>query len=249
MKKKALVDGPTGCLDPIKDDLLRWIFELRECGHAVDRSMVSTKASVLNHSFGEKSDAAKYAAVTRFLARMSLVYRMGTKESQRPPKEVGAEALDFIESARKKVAHRDKRIILNMDQTPVFFSMHSKKTLEKIGVRTVAVLTSTNDTRRVTVAATITASGEQLTPMVIFKGSPTGRIAKDEIQQYDHTAIYDVQKMHGWTNVSCCIGWTRLSNRMSQQHQTMSSLSYFWIVTDATSWHRSSTRSLILAWK
>ena len=76
MKKKALVDGPTGCLDPIKDDLLRWIFELRECGHAVDRAMVSTKASVLNHSFGEKSDAAKYAAVKRFLDCISLVYRM-----------------------------------------------------------------------------------------------------------------------------------------------------------------------------
>ena len=93
-----------------------------------------------------------------------------------------------------------------MDQTPVFFSMHSKKTLEKIGVRTVAVLTSTNDTRRVTVAATITASGEQLTPMVIFKGSPTGRIAKDEIQQYDHTAIYDVQK-NAWMDERVMLRW------------------------------------------
>ena len=102
---------------------------------------------------------------------------------------MGAEALDFIKLARKKVAHRDKRFILNMDQTPVFFSMHSKKTLEKIGVRTVSVLTSTNDTHRVTVAAMITASGEQLTLMVIFKGSPISQIAKDEIQQYDHTAI------------------------------------------------------------
>ena len=100
MKKKAHVKGPTGCLDPIKDDLLHLIFELHECGHAVDRTMVLTKASILLHPFGEKSDAAKYAAVKRFLDRMSLVYRMGTKESQRPPKEVGAEALDFIESAR-----------------------------------------------------------------------------------------------------------------------------------------------------
>ena len=121
MKKKALVDGPTGCLDPIKDNLHHWIFELRECGHTVDRAMVSTKASVLLHSFGEKSDAAKYAAVKRFLDRMSLVYRMGTKESQRPPKEVGAKALDFIESAHKKVALRNKRFIINMDQMPVFF--------------------------------------------------------------------------------------------------------------------------------
>ncbi len=160
MEKTALVDGPTGCLDPIKDDLLCWIFDLRECGHAVDWAMVLTKASVLLYSFGEKSNAAKYAAVKQFLDRMSLVYRMGMKESQRPPKEVGAEALDFIKLARKKVACQDKRFVLNMDETPVFFSMHSKKTLKKIGVHTVLVLTSTKDTRRVTVAATITALGK-----------------------------------------------------------------------------------------
>ncbi len=53
---------------------------------------------------------------------------------------------------------------------------------------------STNDTRRVTIAATITASGEQLLPIVIFKGSPTGTIAKTEIPLFDPTSIYDVQQ-------------------------------------------------------
>ena len=144
--------------------------------------MVSTKASVLLHPFGEKSYGVKYAAVKQFLVHFSLVYRMGTKESQRPTKEVDAEALDFIKSACKKVVLHDKWFILNMDQTPLFFSMHSKKTLKKIGVLTVSVLTSTNNTRRVTVTVTITASGKQLTPMVIFKGSLTGRITKEQIQ-------------------------------------------------------------------
>ena len=91
---------------------------------------------------------------------------MGTKECQRPPKEVGAEALDFIESACKKVSLHDKRFVLNMDQMLVFFSMHSKRMLKKIGMCTVSVLMSTNDTRRVTVTATIPASDKQLTPMV-----------------------------------------------------------------------------------
>ena len=43
-KKKLLIEGPTGTLDPVKDALLSWVFELRERGHAVDRSMVVTKA-------------------------------------------------------------------------------------------------------------------------------------------------------------------------------------------------------------
>ena len=153
-----------------------------------------------------KSDNALYKIAGRFLDRCSLVYRMGTKESQRPPNEVSAEALDFIEYARAAVAGRDKRFVMNMDQTPVYFSMHSKRTLEKKGVRTVNVLTSTNDTRRVTVAATITASGDQLTPFVIFKGSPTGRIASEQVPTYDHTSIYDLQK-NAWMDERVMLRW------------------------------------------
>ncbi len=54
--------------------------------------------------------------------------------------------------------HRGRRFILNMDQTPVFFSMTSKRTLEVIGVKTVHIRTSTNDTKRATVAVTIAYS-------------------------------------------------------------------------------------------
>jgi hypothetical protein len=52
---------------------------------------------------------------------------------------------------------RDRRFILNMDQTPVFFCMTRKKTLEVISVRTVHIRTLTNDTKRATVAVTIAA--------------------------------------------------------------------------------------------
>ena len=95
---------------------------------------------------------------------------------------------------------------MNMDQTPVYFSMHSKKTIEKIGLRTINVLTSTNDTRCVTVAATIMASGDQLTPFVIFKESPSGRIAREQVPTYDHTAIYDLKK-NAWMDEQVMLRW------------------------------------------
>ena len=119
---------------------------------------------------------------------------------------MSAEALDFIEYAHAAVAGRDKRFVINMDQTPIYFSMHSKRTLEKKGVWTVNVLTSTNDTRRVTVAAMITASGDQLTPYVIFNGSPSGRIAREQVPTYDHTAIYDLQK-NAWMDERVMLRW------------------------------------------
>ena len=146
--------------------------------------MVVIKSCVLLPALMEKGERAIYKIVTRFLARFSLVYRMG----------------DFIENACARLVERNPRFIINMDQTPVYFSMHSKKTLSKIGLRTVPILTSTNDTCCVTVAVMITASGDQLLPMVIFKGSPTGTIAKTEIPLFNPTLIYDVQKMRGWTS-------------------------------------------------
>jgi hypothetical protein len=63
---------------------------------------------------------------------------MGTHTSQRPPAEVECEASDFMRFVRVIVSgsNRDRRFILNMDQTPVYFSMSSKKTLELIGEKT-----------------------------------------------------------------------------------------------------------------
>ena len=107
---------------------------------------------------------------------------MGTHTSQRPPAEVEGEAADFMRFMRGIVSggNRDRRFIINMDQTPVFFSMSSKRTLELIGKKTIHIRTSTNDTKRVTVAVTITADGTLLPSFLIFKGKPDGRIAKKE---------------------------------------------------------------------
>ena len=63
--------------------------------------------------------------------------------------------------------------IINMDQTPIFFSMNPGTTLDQVGVRSVNVRTSTSSTVRVTLAVTISASGKSLTPMMVYKGGPT----------------------------------------------------------------------------
>ena len=66
-----------------------------------------------------------------------------------------------------------------MDQTPVFFSMVPRTTLDHVGARTVNVRTSTNSTMRVTVAVTVTSSGKMLPPLVVFKGKGGGRIERE----------------------------------------------------------------------
>jgi hypothetical protein len=79
--------------------------------------------------FNAKTFVAKLTAVWQFMQANSLVYRMGTHKLQCRPEEVAKEVADFMLLMRPilKGPHRDRRYILNMDQTPVYFSMSKKR--------------------------------------------------------------------------------------------------------------------------
>ena len=57
-----------------------------------------------------------------------------------------------------------------MDQTPMWYVMTPEGSIDTVGTRTINVQTSKGDTKRVTVAVSITASGHQLPSMIVFKG-------------------------------------------------------------------------------
>jgi hypothetical protein len=78
---------------------------------------------------------------------------MGTHTSQRVPAEVESEPLDHMAYMRCIIlgSNRDRRFILNMDQTPVYFLMSTKHALEVIGKKTIHIRTLTNDTKHATV--------------------------------------------------------------------------------------------------
>jgi hypothetical protein len=86
---------------------------------------------------------------------------MRTNKATRVPAVVAGEALAFLLTTRPSLVgpHHDKWYVYNMDQTPLWFSYHHSKTLQKKGVKTVNVRKSTNDTHRATAAFTCTAAG------------------------------------------------------------------------------------------
>ncbi len=86
---------------------------------------------------------------------------MATHKAQRHPSEVDAEALQFMDSIRPILLeqNRDLNYIINMDQTPVFHAMDCQKTIDCVGACTVNLCTSASDSKLVTVAVTVTASG------------------------------------------------------------------------------------------
>jgi hypothetical protein len=133
---------------------------------------------------------------------------MGTHKSQRKLDEVAGEASNYKVVMRILVngPHRNPHFILNMDQTPVYFTMSTKRTLEMVRVKTVHVYMLTNNTRRATVAVTFMALGLVLPSMVVFKGKPNGHIAKTEFGNYPATHQNRCQE-NAWMDEAVMIAW------------------------------------------
>ena len=96
-----------------------------------------------------------------------------------------------------------------MDQTPIPYTFNSKRTLEMVGKKTVHIRKSTNDTKRATLALTVTASGKMIRPMLIFKGTANGRIVKRDMPGWDNTFLYACQP-NAWMDKRCMLLWVDL---------------------------------------
>ena len=198
--------GREGILKPFENELKAFVFKVRDQGVQLTNRMIAREASRLVPSFKEKSERSRILSVSRFTRSIGLTLRAATHTAQKHHVETAADAQDFIAMVKQKLEGRNHEEILNMDQTPIPFSYHSNKTLNIKGARTVHTRASTSDTKRVTLAVTVTATGKMLPPFLIFKGKPNGRIAMREFSTYPAHGRYACQekawmdevRMHEW---------------------------------------------------
>ncbi len=201
-KKWSSFAEPNGQLHPIEHELLMFIFSQREQGININYSLVCLKASLmLLNTFGTKSYEACLKVVICFMRKHKYMYQQKTNKATCAPQEVFYEARELLEFTCLLLLgpHRNRRWIINMDQTPLHFSYHSSKTLEKCGAKMIQVCKTSNETKRATGALTITAAGDFLMPMIIFKGKPDGHITnghftKKELPKFDPSSIYACQE-------------------------------------------------------
>jgi len=119
---------------------------------------------VLSPEFNANSITARCSTAICFMHAHSFVYQTGMHELQCKPEEVEGGVKDPFVFGN----HRVPRFVLNMDQTPVYFSMNSKRTLELIEKKTIHIRTSINDTKRATVAVIISGNGTVLPSVVVY---------------------------------------------------------------------------------
>ena len=131
---KSLGDGVTSFLSLYTDNLLSFIFEMRETGMAVSVNSIVLKALQLSREFREKTYTARHSAMHRFINVHGFMHQMGTHLSQHQPSEMEEIAADFecVTQGKLQMSYRDEAYIIDMDQTPVPFS-YGPKTIEVVG--------------------------------------------------------------------------------------------------------------------
>jgi DDE superfamily endonuclease len=76
------------------------------------------------------------------------------------------------------LGHYRQNCVVNIDETIIFFDMEGGLTLAEKGDKTVSLKT-TGTSMRCTVLIGVTMNGEKLARLVVFKGKPDGRIARN----------------------------------------------------------------------
>jgi hypothetical protein len=84
--------------------------------------------------------------------------------------------------------------------------MSTKKTLEVVGKKTIHICTSTNNTRRATVALMIVSDGTLLPSTIILKGKYDRRIAQKEFAMYPSAHHYCCQDA-AWIEEQVMLAW------------------------------------------
>ncbi len=217
--------------------ILMEFFSPREQAIPIDVATIKFQACHLSSMFCAKNESAQISSIRRFIARNGNVYCFGTHISQWDPKEkcrgwrFHKDSLHSLRLSRLRQEVHDyhytlkclllllsnycifcfihHRWILNIDQTPVYFSMHPRKTLARKGNITIHVWSSTDDTKRATDAVTITASWNKLPLMMIFKGTECGCIAKRRIA-HNHKGPIHVCQENAWMDCNAMLRWVDL---------------------------------------
>ena len=154
-----------------EEELVAWVLEQRDLHlavsiqHIIDRAILTIQPST-------PSFQGTRGWVQKFMRRNNLSLRAKTSIAQKLPAALEEKMATFLRSVRdtRKQSNYPDNMIINMDETPMYFDMITSKTVNLTGAKTVSIRSTGADKRRLTVVLAATAHGQMLSPMIIFKG-------------------------------------------------------------------------------
>lgn len=157
--------------EEVEEKIVEFVLEQRDLQNAVSiDELCSFAKATVEPQHPDFKASRTWAA--KFMRRHDMVLRAKTSVAQRLPADL-EEKIGSFHSFVKEQRLRDEfedRFIINMDETPVYFDLVPGKTIDFRGNKSVRIRTSGSEKRHLTVLLAVSADGNMLPPMVVFKG-------------------------------------------------------------------------------
>ena len=162
---------PLSYAQQFEEELVQWILESCDQQIPKQRKTIQHKALAIIKPHCPSFKASD-GWLQKFMQRNSLSLRRTTSIQQKLPGNLERKLEAFMGDAKALREHHrfDENLIINMDETPIFFDMHHSQTVSYKGVREVRVTGTKGGKKRITFAVTCTGGGQMLKPVVIVKG-------------------------------------------------------------------------------
>ena len=92
--------------------------------------------------------------------------------------------INYIQKRKETKILDDISCIINVDETPIFFENPTKDTVDIKGKKKIDIITFGKDKIRFTAVLSISASGQNLPPLIICKGK-SGKRKEDKLNKFD----------------------------------------------------------------
>ena len=153
--------------EDIEDQLLQWILEARDQQLPIQCKAIQREALALIQPQKPQFRASE-GWLQKFLNRHSLSLRRTTSIQQKLPADLERKLERFMQDVKAlRESHKfPEHLIINMDETPIFFDMPKAQTMAKTGAREVQVRgTKGGKKKRVIRVVTCSDTGQMLKPM------------------------------------------------------------------------------------
>ncbi|CAJ0590592.1 unnamed protein product [Cylicocyclus nassatus] len=186
----------------LEEELSDWIIEQRERGRRVTTVRLRAKAIEAAQRLGYEDFTGGAHWCHSFMKRKGFSVRQRTSVGQPLPPDAEAKMANFRKFVMDNTMNVNPANLGNFDEVPVPYDVAGNRTVEITGKDDVAITTTGHEKKNLTVVLAVTADGNKLKPMLIFK-----RLTMPKVRFPEGVVIKVNQK--GWMTEAIMKDWIR----------------------------------------
>lgn len=207
--KKSLHTGNPSQYAVHESAIHEYVIERRNIRAIVNVRAIIRKLGELCPGAAAKSYKSRQMWTYRFLARHRFSIRRTTRNVTLSDDEMDRRRVKFLREVEQRHRQYTNTIYVNMDQVSVVYGDAGRLTISERGATSVQARTGLSPVDRATVALSVASNGEKMAPMVIFRGTRNGRVAREFSRTTNPypSDLYYMVNQNAWMTEEVMIEW------------------------------------------